>query len=210
MRRFTLGLVMGAFVLAASACGPKKPAQGGISESPIVSIPQPSELSKPKPPAPPAAPSQSPAAQPSQPSSPSRPTASSETTTTAPAKPAAPQPTKPATAPSPQKTATTSQPQPSSKPTSPQPTPSVQEPQQTFVYRVQLYAFNSYRRANNALLQLKKKFPTYKFFIENEEGYYKVQAGDFPTRADAETAKEFFKKNGYSDAFIVGVMTTTP
>ncbi len=108
---------------------------------------------------------------------------------------------KPSPAPS-QHTTTTPAPPPHS--------PAVTQPtteSQTFVYRVQLFAFQSFHRANDALLRLKKKYPSYKFTIETEDNMYKVQAGDFATRSDAEKARDFLRNNGYKDAFIVGVMT---
>ncbi len=96
------------------------------------------------------------------------------------------------------------------------PTPSVPQPAagqpavQTFVYQVQLFAFKSFKKATDVMRQLRKQYPSYKFVVEKEDGLAKVRVGDFPTRMDAEKAKEFFKSRGYKDAFIVGVMTSTP
>ena len=208
MRKFMLGLVMGAFVL--TSCGPKKPAQSpGAGEAPVMRIPQPSQIAEQKPPAPPAEPSSVAPLEAESTATAPQPLISE--TTTKPAPPA-PAPTPTPTKPEPQKPASPP-PAPSpkpSKPAKPTPSPTPSIGQQTFVYRVQLFAFTSYRRANDVLLQLKKKFPSYEFIIQPEDNLYKVQVGNFATRAEAEDVKDFFKKKGYTDAFIVGVMTALP
>ncbi|GEM_PF-1293012 len=204
MKKFILGLVMGAFVLA--SCVPKKPAQSsGTGEAPVLRIPQPSQITEQKPPAPPVEPS--PAAPSEAESTITTPQPLIGETTTKPAPPApAPTPTKPET----QKPAPPAPSPKPSKPAKPTPSPTPSIGQQTFVYRVQLFAFTSYRRANDVLLQLKKKFPSYEFIIQPEDNLYKVQVGNFATRAEAEEVRDFFKKKGYTDAFIVGVMTALP
>ena len=69
-------------------------------------------------------------------------------------------------------------------------------------YKVQIGAFKFEEGANKMKARAESEL-TQKVYVDYIDGYYKVRAGDFLTREDAETYKEKLINMGYAKAFIV-------
>lgn len=72
-------------------------------------------------------------------------------------------------------------------------------------YRVQIFAFSSKERAENAKKEAEQilSLPVYIEYDPSIDGPYKVRVGDFLLREEAERYKEKLRQEGYPDAFIV-------
>ena len=85
-----------------------------------------------------------------------------------------------------------------------EPSPAQVPPNVTIGYRIQLGAFNDMEGAQELAEKARASFgslcPVYVRFYSP---YWKVQAGDCATRAEAESLRSFLRGKGYPDSFIV-------
>ena len=166
--------------LVVGGCLPKSKKPTTEEHPPVTITPQ--TPKKPSPPPPPPLPSttQKPQTTTVKPPQPTTPTAPPQPTTVKP-----PTPTRP----SPPTTAV----QPTTAPTA----------QKVFGYRVQVFAFKSSSRADQAAKRLKRQLKDQKVYVVFKDGYYKVHVGNCISQSEAQSLKARLRKMGYSDAFVV-------
>jgi hypothetical protein len=70
-------------------------------------------------------------------------------------------------------------------------------------YRVQMFASSEIDSANARKSEAEAAFPSEWFYVVYDPPTYKLRAGNFLTRADAETYAQFVASNGFPDAWIV-------
>lgn len=70
-------------------------------------------------------------------------------------------------------------------------------------YRVQLIATPEIDDANAKKLEAEAAFPGQWFYLEYDPPTYKLRAGNFLNRTDADSYARYLAENGYPDAWIV-------
>lgn len=70
-------------------------------------------------------------------------------------------------------------------------------------YRVQLFATTDIDEANSQKAMAQAAFPNEWFYIEYDPPTYKLRAGNFLSRTDAEAFAQALQSSGYSDAWVV-------
>ncbi len=70
-------------------------------------------------------------------------------------------------------------------------------------FRVQLLSTTNIDEANTRKAEAEAAFPTEWFYIAYDPPAYKLRAGNFLNRADAESYMTFLSENGYLDAWVV-------
>lgn len=70
-------------------------------------------------------------------------------------------------------------------------------------YRIQLYATNDIDEANARKAGAEAAFPNEWFYIEYDPPTYKLRAGNFLSRSEAEMFLQTLQSTGYPDAWIV-------
>jgi len=80
-----------------------------------------------------------------------------------------------------------------------------EEKKQIFGYRVQIFAFSDRERAEAAKEEAQHILnqPVYVEHIPGFDGEYKVRVGDFVSRDEAIKYRDYLRRKGYPDAFIV-------
>jgi len=68
---------------------------------------------------------------------------------------------------------------------------------------VQVFAFKSSSRADQAAKRLKRQLKDQKVYVVFKDGYYKVHVGNCISQSEAQSLKARLRKMGYSDAFVV-------
>lgn len=81
--------------------------------------------------------------------------------------------------------------------------PTVEAPVFVPGYRVQLFATTDIDEANGQKLTAESAFPTEWFYIEYDPPSYKLRAGNFLSRTDAEAFAQTLQSSGYPDAWVV-------
>lgn len=70
-------------------------------------------------------------------------------------------------------------------------------------FRVQMFASSEIDSANARKLEAETAFPGEWFYVVYDPPTYKLRAGNFLTRADADVYAQFVAENGFPDAWIV-------
>jgi hypothetical protein len=70
-------------------------------------------------------------------------------------------------------------------------------------FRVQIFSSTDIDEANGFRTAAEQRFPTESFYIVYEPPTYKVRAGDFQQRYDADRLAKTLREGGYSDSWIV-------
>jgi len=85
-----------------------------------------------------------------------------------------------------------------------------EEKKRIFGYRVQIFAFSERERAEAAKeeAQLILDQPVYVEYVPGFDGEYKVRVGDFISRDEAIKYRDYLRRKGYPDAFIVETYIT--
>lgn len=84
------------------------------------------------------------------------------------------------------------------------PTPSpVTEPELVPGFRVQIYSSSDIDEANALKTAAEGVFPAERFYIVYDPPIYKVRAGDFTSRHEADRFARVLREGGYNDAWIV-------
>ena len=89
------------------------------------------------------------------------------------------------------------------KETTPEVTTTPETPLFVTGYRVQLYATNDIDEANAKKATAEAAFPDEWFYIEYDPPTYKLRAGNFLSRSEAESFLQTLQSAGYPDAWIV-------
>ncbi len=82
-------------------------------------------------------------------------------------------------------------------------TSSASVPEMISGYRVQLLATTDIDEVTSRKTTLENAFPTEWFYIEFDPPVYKLRAGNFPTRMDADRFARALAAQGYTDAWAV-------
>jgi hypothetical protein len=77
------------------------------------------------------------------------------------------------------------------------------EPELTPGFRVQIYSSSDIDEANAMKTAAEAQFPTERFYLVYDPPIYKVRAGDFASRHEADRFARTLKDGGYNDAWIV-------
>ena len=77
------------------------------------------------------------------------------------------------------------------------------EPELIPGFRVQIYSSSDIDEANAIKTAAEEQFTTEKFYIVYDPPIYKVRAGDFASRHEADRFARALKEGGYSDSWIV-------
>lgn len=70
-------------------------------------------------------------------------------------------------------------------------------------FRVQIFSSTDIDEANGMRLAAEERFPGERFYVVYEPPAYKVRAGDFQERYDADRLARSLREGGYSDSWIV-------
>lgn len=87
-------------------------------------------------------------------------------------------------------------------PDMPPPSPAT-EPELTPGFRVQIYSSSDIDEANAIKTAAESTFTGERFYIVYDPPMYKVRAGDFPSRHEADRFARVLREGGYNDAWIV-------
>jgi hypothetical protein len=82
---------------------------------------------------------------------------------------------------------------------SPSPTPS----EMVQGFRVQVYSTTLIDRASSQKTELETMFPDEWFYLDYESPSYRIRAGNFLTRLDADRFARLMNEKGYADAWVV-------
>ncbi len=79
-------------------------------------------------------------------------------------------------------------------------------------YRVQLYSFTNREAAEAALKQVERTLAEwfYSVYLQEEAGSFKVRVGDFADKVDADTLRDWFRRQGFVDAWTASTLIQTP